>query len=119
MRELPKLSPQTPFGTTMEMVLAWAHDRNIFGGSDAAQQTLKAVSEMGELADAVAKYRRNEIEDALGDVLVCLTNVAHFYALDLEECFVSAFNQIKDRQGRMEGGVFVKAGDQPQAPLTA
>ena len=40
-------------------------------------QALKAVSEVGELADAVIKNDRDALKDAIGDVMVCLVNVAH------------------------------------------
>lgn len=90
-------------------VVNWAHDRQIIENSTAQMQFLKAVSEMGELADGLAKYRRDEIQDAVGDVLVCLINMCEILEMNPVECLASAWHEIKDRKGKMlSGGVFVK-----------
>ena len=57
-------------------VEAWAEARGIYEHSTALAQALKAVSEAGELADAVIKGDREALKDAIGDVTVCLVNVA-------------------------------------------
>lgn len=54
----------------------WAEARGIYEHSTALAQALKAVSEVGELADAVIKGDREALKDAIGDVAVCLVNVA-------------------------------------------
>ena len=71
---------------------------------------LKAVSEMGELADATIKNDRDEIIDAVGDVMVCLVNYCAIKDIDLVSCMDSAYSQIKDRKGTLlpNNGVFVK-----------
>lgn len=90
----------------------WSRDRKILEHSTSLAQFVKAVSEMGELADALAKHRHNEIRDAIGDVLVCLINVAALEGLNLQECLVAAWEEIKDRRGTLTAsGVFVKEGD--------
>ncbi len=90
-------------------IIRWSEARGIIQNSTSAAQFIKAVSEMGELADAISKRNRNDIVDALGDVLVCLVNVAALEDLDLTECLESAYQQIKDRKGRMlPSGVFQK-----------
>lgn len=154
----------------------WAEARGIYEHSTALAQALKAVSEVGELADAVIKGDREALKDAIGDVAVCLVNVARMgnknidlrrndfdlgehghktghvlsasiayhvsdlatdiayygsplnesfveaiasmkglavdYGLTLEECCAAAWNEIKDRKGRMvPGGAFVKEGE--------
>lgn len=60
----------------IEKVLTWSYDRNIIDGSDFYRQYMKAQSEMGELAAAYLKEDREEIKDAIGDVLVCLINLS-------------------------------------------
>lgn len=55
----------------------WAEARGIYEHSTALAQALKAVSEVGELADAVIKNDKDALKDALGDVMVCLVNVAN------------------------------------------
>lgn len=87
----------------------WLEDRLIYPNSSAEAQCLKAVSEMGELADAVLKGNRGEVWDAIGDVVVCLIAVSMFEGITLKECLEHAYNQIKDRKGHlMPNGVFVK-----------
>jgi NTP pyrophosphatase (non-canonical NTP hydrolase) len=93
-------------------VMDWAEDRGIYQHSNSQAQMLKAVSEVGELADAIAKKNLPDIQDAVGDVLVCLINVCAFYDMTPTACLESAWLQIKDRKGHMiEGGVFVKEGN--------
>ncbi len=90
-------------------VEGWAEARGIYAHSTQAAQALKAVSEMGELADAVIKNDLPGLEDAIGDVIVCLVNLAVMSGLDINECCESAWNEIKDRKGHMvAGGAFVK-----------
>lgn len=57
-------------------VESWAEARGIYAHSTAMAQALKAVSEVGELADAVIKNDRPALVDAIGDVAVCLVNVS-------------------------------------------
>jgi len=92
-------------------VIRWAEARGIIENSDSKTQLLKAVSEMGELADAIIKRDRPNIIDGLGDVLVCLIVVGALEDIDLTHCLESAYNEIKDRKGYLnKNGVFVKDG---------
>lgn len=43
--------------------------------------------------------------------LSALTFIADAYGLKIEECFEYAYDQIKDRKGRMVDGIFVKEAD--------
>jgi len=90
-------------------VIRWSEARGIIENSDSKTQLLKAFSEMGELADAITKRNRDGIIDGIGDVLVCLINVATIEDLDLTRCLKSAYEEIKDRKGYLNAeGVFVK-----------
>ena len=90
-------------------VIGWSIDRGIIHHSNARAQLLKAISEIGELADAEAKHELDGIQDAIGDIIVCLINYCHFYGLSIPGCLEMEWNEIKDRKGKMiEGGVFVK-----------
>ncbi len=92
-----------------QAVVGWARARQIIQNGTATSQLLKAIAEMGELADAFNKGDRVGIVDGLGDVLVCLINFAEIERLSLVECLESAYNEIKDRRGTlMPNGVFVK-----------
>jgi NTP pyrophosphatase (non-canonical NTP hydrolase) len=90
-------------------IIRWATDRGIIPGATPVSQLLKAVSEIGELADAVNKMDRAAIRDAVGDVVVCLINFCAVQGITVTECLEQAYNEIKDRKGKlMPGGVFVK-----------
>jgi len=104
---LSKLTGQ--FEVLENNVIQWSMDRGIIEHSNARAQLLKAISEIGELADAEAKHDFDGIQDAVGDIVVCLINYCHFYGLSIPKCLGSAWHEIKDRKGKMiEGGVFVK-----------
>jgi NTP pyrophosphatase (non-canonical NTP hydrolase) len=90
-------------------VIRWAEARGIVANSDSKTQLLKAVSEMGELADAIIKRDRPAIIDGIGDVLVCLILVGTLEDTDLTKCLEAAYSEIKDRKGYLnKDGVFVK-----------
>ena len=90
-------------------VIRWAEARGIIPNATTKSQLLKAVSELGELADAEGKGDVNAIGDAVGDVMVCLINYCALRDINLVECLNLAFQQIKDRKGRlMPVGTFVK-----------
>ena len=91
-------------------VIHWSQQRGILDNSTASQQFLKLVSEMGELADNIAKGR--DVRDDIGDCWVVLTNIAALSNTDLTECFTFAYDDIKDRMGYLNSnGVFIKEGD--------
>lgn len=90
-------------------ILRWAEDRRIIPNSTPAAQFMKAVSEMGELSDAITKNDLEAAQDAVGDVMVCLVNMCALLDLDVVDCMAHAYNEIKDRKGTMlPSGVFVK-----------
>jgi NTP pyrophosphatase (non-canonical NTP hydrolase) len=87
-------------------VIEWAEERGIFASSDPKTQCLKCVSEVGELADNVAKGR-DPIDD-IGDTVVTLILLAKMHGLTLEACLEHAYGVISKRTGKMQNGVFVK-----------
>lgn len=88
----------------------WSTDRKIIQNGNVLAQGLKLVSEVGELADNLAKGRC--IKDDIGDCCVVLNNLVHMQGLTLDECLEQAWGDIKDRKGYMnENGVFIKDGD--------
>jgi NTP pyrophosphatase (non-canonical NTP hydrolase) len=86
----------------------WAIARNLIDGSDPKSQMLKTVEELGELSSAIAKNKRSEIVDGIGDVVVTLVIIAYQYGMTIEDCIEYAWDEIKDRKGQMVNGVFVK-----------
>lgn len=89
----------------------WAHDRNLIEGSDRFRQMVKLVEEQGELAAGIAKGNEALVIDSIGDMVVVLTILAEQSGVDIEWCIECAYQEIKDRKGRMIDGVFVKESD--------
>ena len=90
-------------------VIRWSEDRGIIPNSTSIAQYRKTQEEMHELHTALINRNRADIIDGLGDVLVCLINVAALENVDLTHCLLTAYNEIKDRKGHMNaGGIFVK-----------
>lgn len=90
-------------------VIRWSEARKIIPNSTSLVQWDKADEEMEELRAALVKRDRAEIIDGLGDVLVCLINIAALEDLNLTSCLKAAYEEIKDRKGYMnEKGIFVK-----------
>ena len=46
--------------------------------------------------------------DGIGDCVVVLTNLAELIGTPIEECIDIAYNEIKDRKGKMNNGTFKK-----------
>ena len=93
-------------------VIDWAEARNLIQGSTPAAQVLKLAEEMGELAGAIAKgKKREDVLDAIGDMLVVLTIIAAQHRTTLGNCYAAAYAEIKDRKGKMVDGVFIKESD--------
>ena len=87
-------------------IAEWHHQRNLIDGSTDQAQFLKLIEEVGELAGNLA--RGKDISDDIGDIIVVLINIAERNHLTIEECMLVAYNDIKDRKGKMIDGVFIK-----------
>jgi len=88
----------------------WSETRGILKYSSVQAQGLKLVSEIGELSDNIAKGR--DVKDDIGDCLVVLNNLALMHETTLAECLQVAYDDIKDRKGKMQpNGVFIKESD--------
>ena len=90
----------------VKKVEQWHYDRNLIDGATDKDQVLKFLQELGELSDNVCKG--NDIRDDIGDMLVVMINILARNKLTLEECLEVAYNDIKDRKGKMVDGIFVK-----------
>ena len=93
-----------------ERIKQWAisGDRNLIEGSTPTMQFVKLIEEVGELAVAVQLGYQVDTKDAIGDIQVVLCVMCHQLNIDIDECREIAWEQIKDRKGRMVDGVFVK-----------
>lgn len=93
-----------------KLVIQWGKDRTIFEQSSDSDQVEKLREELNELDYAIDTLPTciSDIEDAIGDMVVVLTMIASFNGLTITQCYEAAYNQIKDRRGKMVNGLFVK-----------
>ena len=96
-----------------EKVNTWFEDRNLIEGSTDKDQVLKLMQELGELSDHACKGE--DIRDDLGDMLVVMLNIMKRNNFTMEECLQIAYNDIKDRKGKMVDGIFVKESEEEEA----
>ena len=99
-------------------IRSWAKVRGLYEKGDSKTQYVKLQEEAGELAKALLKNDQPEIIDAIGDMVVVLTNLAHMQGLTIEECIHSAYEVINKRTGKMIDGTFVKDKELPQESMT-
>lgn len=96
---------------SFDAIRAWAAARNLIDGSTPVAQMLKLLEEAGELAAAIAKGRPADARDGVGDVVVVLTILSAQLGFSIEDAIAAAYEEIKDRKGRMVDGVFIKEAD--------
>ena len=94
--------------THFDLIRDWAEERGLYDRGDPKTQALKLVEEVGETCRAILKQDEPEIIDGIGDCVVVLTNLAHLCDTSIEECTRNAYNEIKNRKGRMDNGTFKK-----------
>ena len=92
-----------------KLIIKWHYDRNLIEGSSDKDQVLKLMQELGELSDSVCKGK--DVRDDLGDMMVVMLNIMERQGVSMEDCLSTAYNDIKDRKGKMIDGIFVKEGD--------
>jgi len=107
-----------------QKIINWGDSKNL---NNPVKQTLKTLSEAGELADAVCKSELDksiglnyildlvkngdldDVVDAIGDIEVCLTILKNQLGLRQTHCLEVAYEEIKDRTGKTVNGTFVKS----------
>ena len=88
----------------------WADERGLYDKGDTKTQFCKLMEEAGELGRAILKDNQVEFVDAIGDMVVVLTNMAMLGGTSIETCIDTAYDEIKSRKGKMVNGTFVKNG---------
>ena len=100
--------------TTQELIEAirtWGEERNIIGANAKATtqtQFVKLLEEVEELNVAIAIPDHDELVDAVGDCTVVLILLSELAGVKFEDCLLSAYNEIKERTGKIVDGAFVK-----------
>ena len=93
---------------TFVKIREWAEAKGIYESGDSKTQYVKLMEEAGELAQAILKNDEPEVIDAIGDMVVVLTNLARLRGHNIEDCIDSAYDVIAKRTGKMVDGTFVK-----------
>ena len=91
-----------------DLIREWAHERGLYDGGDPKTQALKLVEEVGETCRAILKQDKTEIIDGIGDCVVVLTNLAELNNVSIEDCIDAAYDEIKNRKGKMVNGTYKK-----------
>lgn len=89
-------------------VVDWADDKGLVKEENSDKQLIKVIEEVGELASAILKKKRKEEIDAVGDIMVTLIIFAEIRGYDVMSALGYAYQEIKDRTGKMVDGSFVK-----------
>ena len=91
-----------------DKIRLWANERGLYSGGDTKTQTLKLMEEAGEICRAVLKVDKQATMDGIGDCVVVLTNLAELAGTSIEDCIDLAYDEIKNRTGKMSNGTFKK-----------
>ena len=97
-------------------VIQWAQDRGIFEKATPLTQHDKTIEEVIEIRDGLVKLELDKFKldyfdqamDGIGDTIVTLIILAKMLGTDIETCLQIAWDEIKDRKGKMIDGKFVK-----------
>lgn len=103
------------FSELITKVNEWADERNL-KQADPNIQWMRITEEVGEIRDVLLKPTKftepqAALKDAIGDTLVTIIVLAHQLDLDVTECLGVAYEEIKNRKGKMINGTFVKEED--------
>lgn len=103
------------FSDLIDKVNDWADKRSL-KQADPKIQWMRVTEEVGEIRDVLLKPTKFTepqvaLKDAIGDTLVTIIVLAHQLDLDVTECLSIAYDEIKNRKGKMVNGTFVKKED--------
>jgi NTP pyrophosphatase (non-canonical NTP hydrolase) len=99
-----------------EKVIKWANKRDLYRQSTNMTRYKKMAEEFEEFTDELlpedgGRVDIDKVKLEAGDVIVTLINLLHPMGLDLETCLAAAYDKIKDREGKMVNGTYVKQED--------
>lgn len=109
-RKIEYINYKNMIENTIKKIEQWVVDRNLHT-QDPKVQMCKTVEELGELARAINKGDREKQIDSIGDTVVTLICMSKQLGIDFTECVEYAYNEIKDRKGKLINGIFVKEAD--------
>jgi len=104
----PQFSKRPKQKTQFDLIREWADERGLYENGDTKTQALKLVEEVGETCRAILKEDDDEIIDGIGDCVVVLVNLAQLHGVMIEYCIDAAYQEIKNRKGKMVNGTYKK-----------
>ena len=104
----PQFSRRPKQKTQFDLIREWADERGLYENGDTKTQALKLVEEVGETCRAILKEDNDEIIDGIGDCVVVLVNLAELHGVMIEYCIEAAYDEIKNRKGKMVNGTYKK-----------
>jgi len=104
----PQFSRRPKQKTQFDLIREWADERGLYENGDTKTQALKLVEEVGETCRAILKEDFEEVIDGIGDCVVVLVNLAELQGVSIESCIDAAYEEIKNRKGKMENGTYKK-----------
>jgi NTP pyrophosphatase (non-canonical NTP hydrolase) len=97
------------YAETEMKIVQWGEARGIVQNGTAMGQAIKTLEETTELLSAISNKNKDEVKDAVGDIVVTLIMVCAVLDINLVDCMKLAYNEIKDRKGYLRpDGIFVK-----------
>lgn len=99
------------FGWLVHLVRQWGLERNIIGPNAKAtvsSQYDKLLEEIAEIKEGIDSMDQHAIIDGIGDSTVVLILLANLAGVSFEQCLLAAYDEIKERKGKMVDGKFVK-----------
>jgi len=106
--EEPQFSRRPKQKSQFDLIRDWADERGLYENGDPKTQALKLVEEVGETCRAILKNDFEETVDGIGDCVVVLVNLSELMGVDIETCIAAAYDEIKDRKGKMVNGTYKK-----------
>jgi len=93
----------------IDLITKWGDERKITKNGKPITQAIKTLEECHELLEAVNRNDKEEIIDAIGDIIVTLTMQCALQKIRLYDCILSAYDEIKDRTGHLnEVGDYIR-----------
>ena len=108
------MSGTPEINTQFEDVRNWGRIRGI-DSADAQYQYQRFLQEAVEIHEALISNDMEEFQDAIGDTIVTLVNLAKTVNYNAEDCLDKAINVIKLRKGLNKNGSFVRYGKLDEA----
>jgi NTP pyrophosphatase (non-canonical NTP hydrolase) len=99
------------FEELREKIIQWANGRGLIDGTTTEKLAMKLGEEYGEVLREVLKDDLEKLYVEIGDMLVVIINMCAKLNIEPETCLLMAYNKIKDRNGKMQNGTFVKSED--------